>query len=58
MAPFLFTAGKSNVEISSCARDLLVRKRRLGEKRRGKLHLDRIFTTGLPQEGANRYYSS
>ena len=38
--------------------DIPLRKRRLGEKRRDKLSLDRIFITGLPQEDANRYYSA
>ena len=35
--------------------DLLLRKRRLGE-RRDKFSLDRVVTTGLHQEEAGGYY--
>ena len=37
--------------------NLLLRTRRLGE-RQDKFSLDRVFTTGLPQEEEVRYYSS
>ena len=35
--------------------NLMLRKRRL-EQRQDKLSLDRVFTTGLPQGEAGRYY--
>ena len=58
-------------DLSACAKLLLHRKRspvvlvrkrilmeRLERMRLGRLSLDNIFTTGLPQEDADRYYSS
>ena len=39
-------------------RDLLLYRKRLSQRRLDQLSLDDIFTTGLPQEEAGRYYSS
>ena len=57
LAQCLFYYGEVGDSDSLAWAGLLLRQRRSGAKRRDKLSLGRIFTTGLPQEELGGYHS-